>query len=33
MTTSSVVFMVVVLTVVWGGFAYCLVKLAGQKDE
>lgn len=33
MTTGSIVFMVVVMAVVWGGFAYCLVKLAKQKGE
>ena len=33
MTTGSVVFMILVLSLVWGGFAFCLVKLAKQDDE
>ena len=33
MTTGSVVFMVVVMAIVWGGFAFCVVQLSRQKDE
>jgi hypothetical protein len=32
-TTGSVIFMILVLALVWGGFAFCLVKLAKQEDE
>lgn len=33
MTTGSIVFMVLVLGIVWGGFAFCVVQLSRQKDE
>lgn len=33
MTPGSVVFMLFVLTVVWGGFVACLVALARQEDD
>ena len=33
MTPASVIFMVLVLGVVWGGFAYCVVRLNKQGDE
>lgn len=33
MTTGSVVFMIFVLALVWGGFVTCLILLARQKDE
>ncbi|MEM1451109.1 MAG: MetS family NSS transporter small subunit [Planctomycetota bacterium] len=32
MTTANIVYMVVVLGLVWGGFAYCLFLLATNRD-
>ncbi len=33
MTPGSIVFMLFVLTLVWGGFVACLVTLARQGDD
>jgi hypothetical protein len=33
MTSGSIVFMVLVLGIVWGGFAYCVVRLNKQGDD
>ncbi len=33
MTTGDIVFMVLICGIVWGGFAYCLVQLASQRDD
>ena len=33
MSTASVLYMVVVLGLVWGGFAYCLFLLATGRDS
>ncbi len=32
MTTGSLIFMVLILGIVWGGFAYCVVRLNKQGD-
>ena len=33
MSIGNIIFMVIVLGIVWGGFAYCLVLLSKQTDE
>lgn len=33
MSFGSVVFMIFVLTLVWGGFVACLIMLARERDE
>jgi len=33
MTTGSVIFMLLVLGIVWGGFAFCMIKLSRQEDD
>lgn len=33
MTIGNVVFMCLILGIVWGGFAYCIVQLSRQKDD
>ena len=32
MNTANVVYMIVILGLVWGGFAYCLYLLATNRD-
>ena len=32
MSTANVIYMVVILGLVWGGFAYCLYLLATKRD-
>ena len=33
MSTGNVIYMVVILGLVWGGFAYCLFLLATNRDS
>ena len=33
MSTATVVYMVLILGIVWGGFAYCLFLLATRRDS
>ena len=33
MTTGSIVFMLTICGIVWGGFIYCLIALSRQTDE
>lgn len=33
MTVGAVIFMVLVLGIVWGGFAYCVIRLKKQGDD
>ena len=33
MSTSNVLYMVAILGLVWGGFAYCLFLLATRRDS
>lgn len=33
MSIGNIIFMVIVLGIVWGGFAYCLTVLAKQTDD
>ena len=33
MSSGSVIYMVTILTLVWGGFAYCLFLLATGRDS
>lgn len=33
MTVGSIVFMTVVLGIVWGGFAFCVLRLKQQGDD
>ena len=32
MSTGNVIYMIIVLGLVWGGFAYCLLLLALKRD-
>lgn len=33
MTSDSILFMVIICGIVWGGFIYCLVLLSRQEDD